>query len=143
MSHHCYVDTNVIAAYYCQDANSASAEKFLLGHTGPSISTLTEVEFVAVLAKKMRRKELKSKDMVRILNLFSEHREGYFRILSVKPECYKMAKELLISHPKLNLSSLDALHLAIAATEKINFVTLDKELLQIAKKAGLLTVSIG
>lgn len=129
-----YIDTSVLAAYYCPEKISENAEKYLQSIKSPFISHLTEVELFSVLSKKYRKKELNKKNAQKILDTVKIHlQENYYQRILVKPEHYLHAADLLAS---LNhaLHSLDALHLSIAICEKIPFITADKNLAKIAKK---------
>ena len=46
-----YVDTSILAAYYCPEPLSAAAEDALRRIEAPAISVLTEVEFCSLLLK--------------------------------------------------------------------------------------------
>lgn len=129
-----YIDTSVLAAYYCPETISENAEKLLLSITFPFISYLTEVELFSVLSKKYRKKELSKKTVLKILETYKIHlNEKYYQRIIIKFEHYQYACDLLAS---LNyaLHSLDALHLAIATKENIPFITADKNLVKVARK---------
>lgn len=49
-----YLDTSVIAAYYCPEPLSDRAEDFLTSHAHPGISLLTELELFSALSRKVR-----------------------------------------------------------------------------------------
>ncbi len=129
-----YIDTSVLAAYYCPERISENAEKLLLSVTSPFISYLTDVEFFAVLSKKYRKKELNKKTAQKILETYKTHlNENYYQRIIIKSEHYHYASNLLASLDHA-LHSLDALHLAVAVYENIPFITADKNLVKVAKR---------
>jgi predicted nucleic acid-binding protein len=63
-----YVDTSILAAYYCPEPLSERAEQRLRELRPPTISWLTGVELHSALAKKVRMNELaegQQRDVVR------------------------------------------------------------------------------
>ncbi len=129
-----YIDTCLLAAYYCPESLSRNAEKLLLTVEQPIISLLTEVELLSVLSKKFRKKELSKRHLQQIATKYMEHiKEGYFHKITVKSEHYTHARDLLGSF-NYSLHSLDALHLAIAISEEISLITADLNLAKVAKK---------
>lgn len=65
-----YLDTSVLAAYYCPEAMSAKAEKAIRRSALPAISLLVEVEFYSAVARKMREGALSEDDATRIVTRF-------------------------------------------------------------------------
>jgi uncharacterized protein len=132
-----YIDTNILAAYYCPEKISDTVEKFLRSVKSPFISYLTDVELFSVLSKKYRKKELNKGVIQKILETYKNHlNEHCYQRIIVQSEHYFYAGDFLAS---LNyaLHSLDALHLSIAVHEKIPFITADKNLEKVAKKIGI------
>jgi len=68
-----YVDTSILAAYYCPEPLSERAEQRLRELRPPTISWLTDVELHSALAKKVRMNELAEGDAERIHDLFRTH----------------------------------------------------------------------
>lgn len=133
-----YIDTSVIAAYYCPEPLSQQAQK-LLTESGPqpAISLLTEAELYSAVARKVRMYELSKSDGTRILAKFSAHMEtGFFSIHQVDPGHWKTAKNWigLLTTP---LRTLDALHLSIVSAGSLELVTADKHLLEASKILGI------
>lgn len=132
-----YIDTSVIVAYYCPEPLSEKAESFLMAHLRPAISTLTEVEMVSALSRKIREGGLSRKDAGGIIAKFLSHVDGHFYIhLSVDPHHYRLARDW-IGLFNTNLKMLDALHLAIAHVEGLTFVTADQRLAESARSLRL------
>ncbi|GAG95804.1 unnamed protein product, partial [marine sediment metagenome] len=49
-----YLDTSVLAAYYCPEEKSDAVEKIIVKNKPLRISPLNEVEFASALSKKVR-----------------------------------------------------------------------------------------
>lgn len=129
-----YIDTNILAAYYCPEMLSDKADKLLASVKQPVISVLTEIELMSVISKKCRKKEMTKKDGKRIIENYIAHlREGYYRKVFLKSEHYLYARDKLGSL-QYSLHSLDALHLAMVVSECILFITGDKNLFKVAQK---------
>ena len=77
-----YVDTSVLAAYYCPEKLSIQAQRILSDQVEPALSWLTEVELTSAVARKVRSKELNSVDGNRILAKFISHlNAGFFWLM--------------------------------------------------------------
>lgn len=129
-----YIDTSILGAYYCPEAGSQAAEKALLKYNTPTISALTEVEFLSLLGKKVRCGDLNRRNAREIQELFSFHvAEGFYRRIALSTEHYIAAKNLL-TDSAIKLHTLDALHLAVAMHEGLPILTSDQVLAGAAKK---------
>ena len=129
-----YIDTSVLGAYYCPETLSAAAEAALRAVRTPVISSLSEVEFSSLIARKQRLKELSERQAKLILDLFSTHiAAGSYRRVSVSSEHFLKARQL-IGAPRTTLRTLEALHLGIAITEKLVLVTADQALGKAARR---------
>jgi len=138
-----YVDTSVVGAYYCPEPLSATAETALRRIRVPIISTLTEVEFTSLIARKRRLKELNERQAAEILSLFSNHvAEGFYRRIPLGTPHFIRARDL-IATMQTSLRTLDALHLSAAIAETVPIMTADRGLAHAAKrhKAGAILVS--
>lgn len=132
-----YVDTSVLAAYYCPEPLSLVAERTLRRHRSPAISELTLVEFASTLSRKVREKTLSHDSAARVMAQFEAHVEdGYYEVLSLKPRDYRLAKSWL---GQLNgtLRTLDALHLAVAQAAGASIVTADRRLAAEARRLAV------
>jgi len=129
-----YVDTSVLGAYYCPEPLSAAAETALRDLATPVISTLTEVEFASLIARKRRLRELTERQARAILDLFAEHvAEGFYRRVPLGTEHFLRARELVATLSSA-LRTLDALHLAAALGENLPLLTADRDLVRAAKR---------
>ena len=132
-----YLDTSVLVAYYYPEAISESVEKFILQIKRPVISALTEVEFTSALSKKVREKELKLSDAIKVFNQFqSQLKNALFLRLFVDELHYQTAKSWIAQFAS-SLRTLDALHLAIASANGLTLVTADRLQTEAARFFGV------
>ena len=132
-----YLDTSVIAAYYCPEPLSGKAEDFLTLHPRPAISSLTELEMFSAMSRKIREGGLNRKTAGKIAGKFLGHVDGHFyRYLPVESHHYRLARDW-IGLFSTRLKTLDALHLAIAFSEGLTLVTADHELAESAQTLSL------
>lgn len=137
-----YIDTSVLGAYYCPEPLSLIAQETLRAVASPIVSTLCEVEFSSLIARKRREKELRASEARNILALFASHLlEGFYRRITLSSEHCRVAREILDAHD-LSLRTLDALHLAIASFENYDLVTADLQLATAAAKSGRTVVRL-
>lgn len=121
-----YFDTSVIAAYYCPEELSDTAERVLRYTPVPVISPLVEVELASAVARKVREKVLDRVDAARILAEFRGHlSQGLYGIAQITPVHYAMAAAW-IGTLETPLRALDAIHLAVAAENNEQVVTSDR-----------------
>jgi predicted nucleic acid-binding protein len=101
------------------------------------ISSLVELEFASVLARKVRTRELARGAARAALAQFRDHeRAGLYRVLQVEGAHYARARRWMESF-RAPLRTLDALHLAAAARFGCALLTAD---VQLARAARLLRV---
>lgn len=132
-----YVDTSVLAAYYCPEPISLLAERTLRNLTSPMISDLTLVELTSAVSRKIREKTLSREEGARILTQFETHlEEGCYRILPIRTRDYRVARSWL-AQLQGTLRTLDALHLAVAESSGASTLTADKRLAAEAQALGL------
>lgn len=132
-----YLDTSVLAAYYCPEVISDRVERVLLAADQPAISPLVEVEFVSALARKVREKELAKEVANRVINQFQAHIDhNLYHWLAIEHHHYQKAFHWIARFSK-PLRTLDALHLAVAATESADLLTADAQLARAAKEFGV------
>ena len=134
-----YIDTSILAAYYCPEPLSEAVEKHITAIKQPAISQLTEVELVSAVSKKVREKSLSQRDGLQIINEFQSHiDQKIFHRLPVDVKHYQMAKNW-IARLNTPLRTLDALHLAVASSSKVELITADSQLAKSARRLGLKT----
>ena len=132
-----YIDTSVLAAYYCPEPLSELAETKLRGTATLVISDLSELELCSAIARKVRSGGLARQDAIRILSEFQAHADtGRFRRHHLSAQHQRTAKEWL-RQMEWPLRTLDALHLAVASTLEATILTADTHMAQCAKGIGL------
>lgn len=132
-----YLDTSVLAAYYCPEPLSGKAESAILRAAQPAISQLAEVELYSALARKIREGTLAKADGVRIVARFRLHvRDDYYLKLAVEARHFDMARDW-IAHFSTALRSLDALHLAVSYSAGATLLTADGGLAKAARHFGV------
>ena len=137
-----YIDTSALVAYYCPELMSEAIERRLLSITRPSISYLTDVEIASAISRKIHDEELTPSDGNRILNLYQSHiNQHLFSWLPLDLSHFQMAKSW-IAQFSTALRTLDALHLAVAQTNALPVLSLDRQLLEAAEYFGIERVPI-
>jgi hypothetical protein len=132
-----YIDTSVLAAYYCPEPLSRSVQRILTKVKEPIISPLVEVELYSAIAAKVRARELDATAAGQVLGLFRKHLAGgLYGVVPIDAEEYTIAREWL-SRFSSPLRAADALHLAAAFANGLMLLTADKAL---AQSAGHFTV---
>lgn len=131
-----YIDTSVLVAYYCPEPGSEAAQRAV--HDGkPDISALTEVEFFSALATKVRIGDLPNAQADRVLAMFERHvAGGCYRMLPIGSDQFGLARQW-IGRRAVPLRTLDALHLAVAASASVTLVTADAVLARAAECFGV------
>lgn len=131
-----YLDTSVLAALYIPERISAAAAT-AVGTSSAAISALTEVEIASVVARRLRERTISAADGALVLRTFDAHvADGRFWRLPVVAEAFVDAGRLLRAGTA-PLSTLDALHLAVAASHREILCTADRQLARAAKQLGV------
>lgn len=137
-----YLDTSVLVAYYCPEPLSPGAERVVRASVLPSVSDLTEVEFLSALSRKVRARELRLPDATRIAAEFHAHLDEHlYRRVAIDRRHFDLARGWLARFT-VPLRTLDALHVAVAAMETLSLATADRGLARIASSLGVRTVPI-
>jgi len=132
-----YLDTSVLAAYYCPEAASAKAERAVLRCDQPAISPLVEVELVSAVARKVREGALSETDATRIVSQFRLHLDdGCYVRLPIHAAHYDIARDWL-GRFATPLRTLDALHLAVSFASAAVLFTADRGLAKAAQHLGV------
>jgi len=130
-----YLDTSVLAALYIPEGLSKAAAT-AVGAAPPAISALTELEFASVVARRLRERTISAADGALVLRTFDAHiADRRYRRLPVVAETYAEAGRWIRSGAA-PLSTLDALHLAIAASNRESLCTSDRQLARAAARLG-------
>jgi len=132
-----YIDTSILVAYYYPERLSRAAQAAILGAKHPTISTLSEVEFVSALSLKRRTGEITERSARRILTVFRQHRaEHVYRLVPIEAREFAIAGEWLATF-RTSLRALDALHLATALTSGLVLITGDRVFAESAGHLGI------
>ena len=132
-----YVETSVLAAYYCPEPLSGQAQRALAHEDERAISSLVELEFVSAIARKVRAREMRRGDAHRILAAFESHLEqGIYTRLAVDGSHFAKARQWLATLV-VPLQTLDALHVAVAALKGWSVLTADAVLAKACAKVGV------
>ena len=134
-----YLDTSVLAAYYCPEALSAKAEQVILRSKLPAISLLVEVELCSAVARKVRERALSDTDATRIVTQFHLHiDEGCYERLPIEATHFEVARDWICQF-NAPLRTLDALHLAVCFSSNAVLLTADGALAKTAERFGVRT----
>jgi len=132
-----YLDTSVLAPYYCPEPLSEKVEKIVVRADHPCISSLTEVELASAISRKIREKNLSPEDGNKIFNQFQTHlKESLYRLIAIEDRHFQTAKNWILQFA-VPLKTLDALHLAIAAEGDLTLLTADIQMAKSAKHFGI------
>ena len=132
-----YLDTNLLVAFYLPEAMSPKVQELLAGLGTAAISALTEVEFHSAIARRVRMNELTPDDALDVLSQFKVHvDDSLYRMVAVEQRDYGLARDWLATF-HTPLRTLDALHLAIAHSNGLTFITADQVLAACAGHFGV------
>lgn len=132
-----YVDTSLLAAYYCPEPVSARAQSEIDLLAVPTISWLVEVELCSAVALKVRTGTLDLAAANRIVSLFEVHRAGnYYQVVTLESREYALARDW-IGRFTAPLRALDVLHLACAFANNLTILTTDRGLAKCASVLGV------
>lgn len=132
-----YLDTSVLVAFYLPEPMSAKVQERCSAMGALAISGLSEVEFHSALARRVRLNELSKDDALRVFSLFKLHvDEGFYRMIAPEPHDFTLARDWLATC-RTPLRTLDALHLAVAFSNRLVLVTADEVLAKSAKSFGI------
>jgi hypothetical protein len=138
-----YLDTSVLAACYHREPFSDEANGILALAKRPAISPLVELEMASALARKQRSGELSLRQAYDIEDLFRAHLdEGVFTRLTLTREHFQLARQTLWAST-LPLTTLDALHAAVAALDGRALTTADRRLAAAAEDLGVKVLTVG
>ena len=115
-----YVDTSALAKWYLPEPRADEFAAWILESTSPTISTLTIVEMLCLLARLRRTGILDEPQEVGAHDLFV--RDVDLRRLAVEPVAdadFRLAVHLMASTSSHPLRALDAIHLAICTSREI------------------------
>ncbi len=132
-----YVDTSILAAYYCPEPLSEKVEEILIASGKPAISKLTHLELFSAISRKVRE-GLAPENGNAIIRQFEYHviERKLYRQLDINEHHYVMAANW-IAQFNTSLRTLDGLHLAVSSAARLNLLTADRKLADAARFFGL------
>ena len=135
-----YMDTSAAAKLYFREKESDAVQR-LVSERGPLTSAeLLVTELASVASRKHAKKLISSLEQKRFKQLFAEHVDaGHWNLLPCGLNDFQIAGDLILKcQGKVQLRSLDALHLAICTTYRVYpLCTFDDVMLQAAKILGI------
>jgi predicted nucleic acid-binding protein len=133
-----YFDTSALAKWYLNEAMSQEVEDYLR-EVGPvSISLLTKVEMRSLIARRGREGHLDPQTQSKILATFEgDIAAGHLVLLPHTVESFLIAESLPGSLPEISLTTLDALHLGVMRSCRIEVLaTADRVMARAAAAQG-------
>lgn len=131
-----YVDTSALSKWYIDESDSDSFADFIRDHPGARISRLTVVELRCMLARRRRNREISASVERNAFKLFeSDVRDGFLAILPINDAHFAAASDILEKLPQVPLRTLDALHLAVAESNRANMIATADSVMVAAARA--------
>jgi len=122
---------------YWPERLSGAAQAFVRRHAGLAVSDLVEVELFSALGRRVRWGDISEDSARRVTALFLTHLEDRrFDRLPVERAAYLTARAWL-SSVQIVAQTLDALHLAVAASHDLEIATADAGMARAAVALGM------
>ena len=134
-----YFDTSFVIPKYVTEATSEKVEAVLLSLSSEqlTISQWTRVEFVSMLARRVRMQELTEEQALKVFALFEQEVKESFNLIIPTEADFELAIHFLHQY-QTGLRAGDALHLAISKNYRVTMLyTLDNELLKAASTLNI------
>jgi len=132
-----YVDTSVVVPFYLPEAFSQAIRELLNHETQPALSQLVEVELFSAVSRRVRMGEISLEEARQIaIDFQTDLNSGFYTRIPLSPVHYQQAREW-IGRFDTPLRTLDALHLAVAASNDLRLVTADETLAEAANVFGV------
>ena len=132
-----YLDTSVLVALYLPESKSDEIQTLITGKGITALSSLSEIEFYSAISRRVRMKEVSRNDGQKIISQFQMHiKTRIYKTFSIMQKEYGLACNW-IGNFETPLRTLDALHLAVAFSNKLYLVTADAALAKSAKKLDI------
>lgn len=131
-----YLDTSFLVPLFREEASSRKVADFISRQTAGvlAVSKWAEVEFASHVSRDVRLGELSATEGSSILEEFDATIAASFVMLAPNSYDFDLAQEY-VAHFATHLRAPDALHLAVAHNNGVEFVaTLDEGMLSAAKK---------
>jgi predicted nucleic acid-binding protein len=130
-----YLDASALAKLYIEEAESTELERAMVGRRDLLVSELAITEVVSALARRVRERDMSSRDAGRVhRHILTDLERGEFQHIDLSPDLHRLAERLLMQVVStLPLRASDALHLALASSAPArSFVTYDRRLREAA-----------
>ncbi len=136
-----YLDTSALVKLYVPEPESARVDRALRRRDDLVVSDLAVTELASAVGRRCREGALDSATAARVYRrLLADLADELFRRVELIAEAHREAERMLLSSAALPLRSLDALHLALAASGGARTIlTFDRSLARAAAAFGLLT----
>ena len=137
-----YLDSSALAKLYLPEKESETLDRFLTGRRDLVISELCITEVVSAIARSQREGVLESEHVERIYEaVLADARSGSFRRLDISPAIHRSAERILLASESIPLRTLDAIHIALAVSSGVKYVsTFDLRMSEAAVRHGLKVV---
>jgi hypothetical protein len=134
-----YIDASALAKLYLPEPESEALDGFLRGRRDLMVSELTLTEVLSAVARRRREGALDARRANQVRDaVLSDADSGAFRRLDLNPSVHRRAEQLLLSTESVPLRTLDALHIALAASgEATHVITFDSRMADAAHLHGL------
>lgn len=135
-----YLDTSALVKLYVPEPESARVDRALRRRDDLLVSDLAVTELASALGRRCREGVLDAGVAARIYQrLLADLADDLFRRVELIAEVHREAERFLLSSALVPLRSLDALHLALAASGRaMTIYTFDRNLARAAGTIGLL-----
>lgn len=136
-----YLDTSALVKLYVPEPESVRVDRALRGRDDLLVSDLAVTELASALGRRCREGALDAAPAARVYQrLLADLADDLFRRVELIAEVHREAERFLLSSALVPLRSLDALHLALAASGgAMTVFTFDRNLARAAGTIGLLT----
>ena len=142
-----YLETNALFKFYRDEPGALHVRQLVAQCTSPAlVSSLTLLEFIGVLMKYHRKRQIKRREVNAIARrLRRDSGVGKttrrFQVIQMPETCYREAEGILLQHGRHDVQTNDALHLAVVVklntADQIKLVTSDKSLQHVARQRGI------
>ena len=138
-----YLDASALAKLYVEEPESDALERALIGRRDVVVSELAITEVTSALARRVRERDLSSRDAGRVhRHILADLSGGEFQRIDLSPDLHRAAERLLLQvGGTAPLRASDALHIALATSIPARaFITYDRRLREAA--TGMATFEV-
>jgi uncharacterized protein len=133
-----YLDTSFVVASLTSETSTKVAQDWLEANQNSDLacSAWVGTEVVSALGLKARSGQITAEKRLEVMRAWVNFRDASMTIFPVAHPCFEKAATFL-DHYELGLRAGDALHLAIAASNKLVLVTFDNRMAAAAAYYGI------